>query len=234
MSCIADALTHVRQQILMAEQQFNRQPHSVQLLAVSKTHPPDAVIQAIQAGQLCFGENYVQEAVDKIQILRADHPQLEWHFIGALQSNKTRVVAEHFHWVHTLDSLKNAERLNQQRPANLPALQVCIQVNISAEPQKAGISVDDVPTLARAIQTLPRLQLRGLMAIPAPAPDFATQRQSFRQLREIFEQLQAQGMSLDTLSMGMTDDMQAAIAEGATLVRIGTAIFGARAKKIEA
>ncbi|ALG67791.1 YggS family pyridoxal phosphate-dependent enzyme [Beggiatoa leptomitoformis] len=233
MSSIADTLTHVRQQILMAERQFNRPANSVQLLAVSKMQPKTAIINAIKAGQTCFGENYVQEAVEKIQALRVDYPQVEWHFIGALQTNKTRVIATHFHWVHTLDNLKQAKRLSEQRPQILPPLQVCIQVNISAEPQKAGVSVADVPALALAIQTLPNIKLRGLMAIPAPAADFTTQCQPFHLLNEMLQQLQAQGLSLDTLSMGMTDDMQAAIAQGATIVRIGTAIFGARSAKTE-
>ncbi len=225
---ISDALTTIKQRIALTAQQFARSPQSVQLLAVSKTRPATDIITAFNSGQISFGENYLQEAVAKIEALR-DYP-LEWHFIGPLQSNKTGLIAEHFDWVQSLDNLKHAQRLNAQRPNDLPPLNVCIQVNISKESQKAGVQLTDLPTLAQSIVTLPRLRLRGLMALPAPNNDFEQQRIPFRFLRIAYQQLQESGLALDTLSMGMTNDMAAAIAEGATLVRIGTGIFGERVK----
>jgi pyridoxal phosphate enzyme (YggS family) len=212
--------------IRAAESRHGRPAGAVSLLAVSKTHPSQAIRAAAAAGQRLFGENYLQEALAKMAEL-ADL-DLEWHFIGPLQSNKTRPVAEHFAWVHSVDRLKLAERLSAQRPAGLPPLNVCLQVNISAEASKSGCSLDELPTLARAVAALPGLRLRGLMAIPAPAEGLEQARAPFRRLREALEALNAEGLALDTLSMGMSDDLEAAIAEGATLVRVGSAIFGAR------
>jgi pyridoxal phosphate enzyme (YggS family) len=188
------------------------------------------VIEAAGAGQTAFGENYLQEAVDKQQAVRALRPdlQLDWHFIGPIQSNKTRPVAEHFDWVHTIDREKIARRLSEQRPTNLPALNICLQVNVSGEASKSGVSPEDLPALAQVVATLPNLRLRGLMAIPEPAADFESQRKPFALLRTLQQQLAAIGIITDTLSMGMSTDMAAAIAEGATIVRIGTAIFGKR------
>lgn len=226
MSAIATNLQAVRQRILKAAQQFNRNPESIRLLAVSKTWPAAIIHEAAEAGQSAFGENYVQEALGKIALLR-EH-LLEWHFIGPLQSNKTRPVAEHFAWVHSIDRLKIAERLSAQRPVNLPPLQVCIEVNVSGEGSKSGCTPEEAVHLCQAVAALPQLQLRGLMAIPAPTEDFTQQRLAFRKLRNIFEQLRGEGMPIDTLSMGMSHDLEAAIAEGSTLVRIGTAIFGSR------
>ena len=201
---------------------------SVTLLAVSKTFSATAVREAHAAGQLRFGENYVQEALTKMEQLGDLRSALEWHLIGPLQSNKTRVVAESFDWVHSVDRLKIAARLSEQRPAALPPLQVCIQVNISGETSKSGAAPAEVLALAKAVSQLPRLRLRGLMAVPEPAPDFETQRLPHRALAELFGQLCAQGLALDTLSMGMSADLEAAICEGATMVRVGTAIFGNR------
>jgi len=195
---------------------------------VSKRFPPDAVREAAAAGQRCFGENQIQEGVDKIVALRAFSEALEWHLVGPLQSNKTRLAAEHFDWVHSVDRLKIAERLAEQRPAHLPPLQVCVQVNISGEATKSGVAPSDAPALASAILKLPRLRLRGLMAIPEPADGFEAQREPHRALRRVFESIREQGIELDTLSIGMSDDLEAAIAEGSTLVRVGTAIFGTR------
>lgn len=205
-----------------------RAPDSVRLLAVSKTFPAEAVAAAHAAGQSAFGENYVQEGVAKAQALA--HLPLEWHYIGPIQSNKTRPIAEHFAWVHGIERLKIAERLSDQRPAHLPDLQVCIQVNISGESSKSGLESAALLTLARAVAALPRLKLRGLMTIPQPAQGLDAQRAPFRELRLLLEQLNAQGLDCDTLSMGMSADMEAAILEGSTLVRIGTAIFGQRDK----
>lgn len=224
---IAQALHQIHQQIHRAALRFQREPAAIHLLAVSKTRPVTDILSAYQAGQRDFGENYLQEALPKIQALQ-DYPALVWHFIGALQSNKTRAVAENFAWLHSLDDLNHARRLNRQRPEHLPALNVCIQVNVSAEPQKAGISLEALPNFAAALVELPRLRLRGLMTLPAPAEDFAAQSVPLRTLHQAFQQLQAQGFALDTLSMGMTDDLEAAIAEGSTLLRVGTGIFGAR------
>ncbi|WP_454711286.1 YggS family pyridoxal phosphate-dependent enzyme [Cupriavidus nantongensis] len=228
MSVIAANLQAVRQGIAAAAQQAGRQPADIALLAVSKTVSPDRIRAAYAAGQLAFGENYVQEGIDKIAALADLRGRLQWHFIGPLQSNKTRPVAEHFDWVHTIDRLRIAERLSAQRPAGMAALQVCIQVNISGEASKSGVAPAEVPALAHAVAALPRLQLRGLMAIPEPEQDPAAQRRPFAALRAMLQALRADGLALDTLSMGMSGDMEAAIAEGATMVRIGTAIFGAR------
>ena len=198
------------------------------LPAVSKTFPAEAVREAHAAGQQAFGENYVQEALAKIEALADLREQLQWHLIGPLQSNKTRAVAEAFDWVHSVDRLKVAQRLSEQRPPALPPLQVCLQVNISSEASKSGFMPDDVVAAARAVAALPRLQLRGLMAIPEPAADFQAQRLPHRALRALLAGLNAQGLQLDTLSMGMSADLEAAVAEGASLVRVGTAIFGQR------
>lgn len=205
-----------------------RDPASVRLLAVSKTFEARAVAQAHAAGQTAFGENYVQEGVEKIAAL-ADLP-LEWHYIGPIQSNKTRPIAEHFAWVHTIDRLKIAERLSAQRPAHLPDLQVCLQLNLSGESSKSGLESAALLLLAQQVARLPRLKLRGLMAIPAPATLLEAQRAAFRELRLLLQQLNAAGLGCDTLSMGMSADLEAAILEGATIVRIGSAIFGTRTK----
>lgn len=188
------------------------------------------MLEAVQAGQLAFGENYLQEALDKIAAMPALAPQapLQWHFIGPIQSNKTRPIAEHFDWVHSVDRLKIAQRLSEQRPAELGALNICLQVNISDEDSKSGLSPAQLPEVAAAVAQLPRLRLRGLMAIPAPTTDVAQQRAAFAAVRGLYQQLQASGLALDTLSMGMSADLDAAVAEGATIVRIGSAIFGAR------
>jgi pyridoxal phosphate enzyme (YggS family) len=229
MSVIAANLQAVHRGIAAAAQQAGRTPADVALLAVSKTVAPGIVREAFEAGQRDFGENYVQEGVEKIVALADLRSQVAWHFIGPLQSNKTRLVAEHFDWVHAVDRLKIAQRLSEQRPAGLAPLQVCIQVNISGEASKSGVAPEEVPNLARAVAVLPGLRLRGLMAIPEPASDPAAQRRPFAAMRALLQSLRAAGLPLDTLSMGMSGDMDAAIAEGATIVRIGTAIFGARA-----
>jgi len=201
----------------------------VALLAVSKTQPADAIRCAHAAGQRAFGEKYVQEALAKIAQLADLRQQIEWHLIGPLQGNKTRVVAEAFDWVHSIDRLRIAQRLSEQRPAGAAPLQVCLQVNISGEASKSGLAPADVADVAHAVAALPRLRLRGLMAIPEPDGDLESQRRPHRALRELFESLQARGLALDTLSMGMSADLEAAVLEGATMVRIGTAVFGARA-----
>lgn len=203
-------------------------PETVHLLAVSKLHPADAVREAHAAGLRAFGENYVQEGLDKIAALVDLRPVLAWHLIGPLQSNKTRAVAEAFDWVHSVDRLKIAQRLSEQRPDGLPPLNVCLQVNISGEDSKSGVAPADVPALAHAVAALPRLRLRGLMSIPEPETELEAQRRPHRALRVLFDQLNAEGLALDTLSMGMSADLEAAVLEGATLVRIGTAIFGER------
>ena len=229
MTTISANLQAVLARIDAAARQSGRDPQDVVLLAVSKTWPAECVRDALAAGQRAFGENYVQEGVDKVAALNdARALGLQWHFIGPLQSNKTRLVAEHFDWVHSIDRLKIAERLAEQRPLSLPPLSVCLQVNVSGEATKSGVSLAEAPALARAIAGLPRLKLRGLMAIPEPLDDFAAQRLPFRRLHELYEQLRADGLALDTLSMGMSHDLEAAIAEGATMVRVGTAIFGER------
>jgi hypothetical protein len=202
---------------------------SVTLLAVSKTFGAAAVRAAHAAGQRAFGENYVQEALEKIEALADLHPSIEWHLIGPLQSNKTRDVATRFDWVHTVDRLKVAERLSAQRPASMPSMQLCLQVNVSGEASKSGVVPAELPALARAVSALPNLRLRGLMSIPEPVTDPAAQRAPHRQLRQLFEALRREGLPLDTLSMGMSADLEAAIAEGASIVRVGTAIFGERA-----
>ena len=226
MSAIADNLQAVQARISNAAAAVGRSPESVRLLAVSKTWPLACVLDAAEAGQRAFGENYVQEGIDKIAAVSGRN--LEWHFIGPLQSNKTKPVAEHFDWVHSIDRLKIAERLSAQRPAYLAPLQVCVQINVSGEASKSGCAPDEALTLCRAVAALPGLQLRGLMAIPEPTDDLQAQRIPFRKLRELREQICAAGLPLDTLSMGMSHDLEAAVAEGATIVRIGTAIFGER------
>ena len=226
MSAIADNLQAVQARISNAAAAVGRSPESVRLLAVSKTWPLACVLDAAEAGQRAFGENYVQEGIDKIAAVSGRN--LEWHFIGPLQSNKTKPVAEHFDWVHSIDRLKIAERLSAQRPAYLAPLQVCVQINVSGEASKSGCAPDEALALCRAVAALPGLQLRGLMAIPEPTGDLQAQRIPFRKLRELREQICAAGLPLDTLSMGMSHDLEAAVAEGATIVRIGTAIFGER------
>ena len=221
-------LVAVQQRIALAAQLASRDPRSVTLLAVSKTFPAEDVRAAHAAGQHAFGENYVQEALTKIETLADLRASLEWHFIGPLQSNKTRPVAENFDWVHSVDRLKIAQRLAEQRPAHLPPLNVCLQVNVSGEASKAGVSPAEAAEVAHAIAALPQLRLRGLMSIPEPAETIDAQRVPHRQMRELFEQLRADGLELDTLSMGMSSDLEAAVLEGATIVRVGTAIFGAR------
>jgi pyridoxal phosphate enzyme (YggS family) len=226
MTTISANLQAVRQRIGAACAAAGRDAAEVKLLAVSKTWPAGRVREAAAAGQRAFGESYVQEAVPKIAAL-ADLA-LEWHFIGPLQSNKTRLVAENFSWVHSVERLKIAERLAEQRPADLPPLQVCVQVNVSGEASKSGCAPAEAAALCRAVAALPHLQLRGLMAIPEPTPDLALARSRFALLRELREGLAQDGLTLDTLSMGMSDDLEAAIMEGATFVRVGTAIFGER------
>lgn len=223
---IAERIKEVRNQIKQATQAAQRQPHSVQLLAVSKTKPAADVAAAHAAGQVDFGENYVQEGVQKITQLQ--HLPLTWHFIGPIQSNKSRLVAEHFAWVHTIDRDKIAQRLNDQRPAELPPLQVLIQVNTSGEASKSGVSGEEIFALAELISTLPNLTLRGLMSIPENVDDHASQLAAFQPLAELQQRLVQRYPSVDTLSMGMSGDMDAAIESGSTMVRIGTAIFGHR------
>ena len=228
MATIAENLQEVRRRISAACALARRPVESVTLLAVAKTFPVEAVRAAFDAGERSFGENYVQEAFDKITALTDLRSHLQWHLIGPLQSNKTRAVAESFDWVHTVDRLKVAQRLSEQRPAGLPPLQLCLQVNISGESSKSGLATDEVLDVARTVAALPRVRLRGLMAVPAPASDPAEQRLPHARLRELLARLQRDGLDVDTLSMGMTVDLEAAIAEGATIVRVGTAIFGAR------
>ncbi|SAL53765.1 alanine racemase domain-containing protein [Caballeronia sordidicola] len=227
-SHIARHLDEVRQRIAKAAAAASRDPSSVALLAVSKTFPADDVRAAFKAGQRAFGENYVQESVAKIAELADLRGEIQWHFIGPLQSNKTKVVAENFDWVHSVDRLKIAERLSAQRAAGMPALNVCLQVNVSGEESKSGVTPGDALALAHAIAALPNLKLRGLMAIPEAAGSLDEQRMPHRRLRELMDSLRADGLELDTLSMGMSADIEAAILEGATMVRVGTAIFGAR------
>lgn len=230
MTMIADNLHAVRAHIAHACAAAGRPVGSVQLLAVSKTFGPDAVQQAFEAGQYAFGENYIQEAVEKIAALQA--LPIEWHCIGPIQSNKTRLVAEHFQWAHTVDRLKIAQRLSEQRPVHLPPLQVCVQVNVDGGPNKSGVLPADALALAHAVAQLPRLQLRGLMCIPEPAPDFVAACAVFERARGLFDALNAKGLGLDTLSMGMSADLDAAVASGSTLVRIGTALFGGRQRQV--
>lgn len=226
MTVIASNLQAVSRIIAQAALAAQRRAEEIALLAVSKTFPAAAVREASRAGQRAFGESYVQEALDKIGELR--DLALEWHFIGPIQSNKTRAIAENFAWAHSVDRLKIAERLSAQRPQHLPPLNVCIQVNVSGEDSKSGVAPGEVLGLAQAVARLPHLRLRGLMAIPAPADDMGGQRKPFAQLRELMAQLNAHGLNLDTLSMGMSHDLEAAVLEGATIVRVGTAIFGER------
>jgi len=226
MATIENNLQAVKKRIASACAGAGRRAGDVLLVAVSKTFPPEAVREAARAGQRDFGENYVQEALAKIESL-AD-PALVWHFIGPIQSNKTRAIAEVFQWAHSVDREKVAVRLSEARPAHLPALQVCIQVNVSGEQTKSGVAPDALGALAKAVCALPRLKLRGLMAIPEPTTDAAVARQRFRLLRELRDELNRDGLALDSLSMGMSADLEAAIAEGATMVRVGTAIFGER------
>lgn len=230
MSIIAANLQAVEATIQTACRSAGRDRNEVRLLAVSKTFPAQAVVEAMAAGQRAFGENYLQEALDKMQEvarLQPDTP-IAWHFIGPIQSNKTRPIAAHFDWVHTVERLKIAQRLSEQRPAQLGALDICLQVNISGEASKSGASAAELPELARQVAALPNLRLRGLMAIPEASNEPAQQRAAFARLRGLFDDLRAGGLALDTLSMGMSGDLPAAIAEGATIVRIGSAIFGAR------
>ena len=228
MASIAAKLQQVQERIALACAAAQRPVQSVTLLAVSKTFDAEAVREAWAAGQRAFGENYVQEALAKIEALSDLRSTIEWHLIGPLQSNKTREVAAAFDWVHGIDRQKIAERLSAQRPSGLPPLQVCLQVNVSSEASKSGVAPAALPALAHAVAALPNLRLRGLMSIPEPAADVAAQRAPHRMLRELFDALRSQGLALDTLSMGMSADLEAAIAEGATIVRVGTAIFGAR------
>ena len=228
MGSIGSNLQEVKRRITAATAAAGRAANSVTLLAVSKTKPESAVREAHAAGQRAFGENYVQEGLAKIEALADLRAQLEWHLVGPVQSNKTRAVAEAFDWVHSVDRLKVAERLSAQRPPGLPPLNVCLQLNISSEASKAGLTPAELPTVAAAVALLPGLRLRGLMAIPEPSADLAAQRAPHRALRELLDLLRAQGLALDTLSMGMSDDLEAAVAEGATVVRVGSAVFGAR------
>lgn len=223
MSTIEEKIAKVRARIREAAQGVGRDPAGIGLLAVSKTQPAEAIRAAYACGQCDFGENYLQEALGKQQAL-SDLP-LCWHFIGPIQSNKTKAIAEHFAWVHSVDRLKIAQRLSEQRPAGLPALNICLQVNVSGEASKSGCAPEELPALAAAVAALPHLRLRGLMAIPEPTDDPAEQRAAFARLRELQARLPYE---LDTLSMGMSHDLESAIAEGATWVRIGTALFGAR------
>ena len=232
MSTIAENIANVRERIRRAAEAAGRPPEAITLLAVSKTRPASAIRDAWAAGLKDIGENYLQEALDKMAEL-SDLP-LHWHFIGPIQSNKTRPIAEHFDWVHSVDRLKIAQRLSDQRPEHLPPLNVCLQVNISAEDSKSGVSLAELPELAAAVAALPRIRLRGLMAIPDPDQPESELRLSFRKLAGTLKNLKQDHPDagpLDTLSMGMSDDLELAIAEGATWVRVGTALFGARAKK---
>jgi len=235
---IAQHLDTVRQRIANAAQTAGRDPNSVQLLAVSKAHPAQDLLEAIEAGQTCFGESYLQEALDKMATVDAQSNQpCEWHFIGPCQSNKTSAMAQHFDWVHSVDRLKIAQRLSDQRPnhenSSNQALNICIQVNTSGEQTKSGLAPEQVETLAASIQTLPGLKLRGLMTIPAASNDIEQQRIPFRLLKQLLDELNTKGYGLDTLSMGMSNDLEAAIMEGATIIRVGTALFGPRNKPVQ-
>src|SRR5471032_1246654 len=234
MSTIDQNLQAIAATIVAAAAEARRAPDAVRLLAVSKTFGPEVVLEAMRAGQRAFGENYLQEALDKIAavaVAAATDPvdtPVEWHFIGPIQSNKTRPIAEHFDWVHTVEREKIAQRLSEQRPAGMAPLQICLQVNISGEASKSGVAPAELAELAHKVAALPNLTLRGLMAIPEPAVAFETQRAAFARLRVLYERLRADGLALDTLSMGMSADLRAAVAEGATIVRVGSAIFGIR------
>lgn len=231
MSQISRNIDFIQQRIVKAANAVKRDPKQIHLLAVSKTKPVEAIEQAFSCGITDFGENYLQEALQKQALLNS--LPLNWHFIGPIQSNKTKDIAENFQWVHSIDRLKVAERLNQQRPTKLPPLQVCVQVNISGEQSKSGCNPEQLLSLVEAIIKLSNLQLRGLMAIPEPTDDIAVQRAAFASLRQLKENISQQlNISMDTLSMGMSHDLEAAIAEGATIVRIGTAIFGERNYKV--
>ncbi len=229
MASVSCNLQRVRDRIATACCAAQRPAQTLTLLAVGKTQAASALREAFDAGQRAFGENYVQEALDKIEALADLRTQIVWHLIGPLQSNKTRGVAEAFDWVHTVDRLKIAQRLSEQRPLHLAPLQLCLQVNLSGQASKSGVNPAEVLPLAQAVAALPRLRLRGLMSIPEPAGDFSAQRAPHRELRELLDRLNSNGLVLDTLSMGMSADLEAAIAEGATVVRVGTAIFGSRA-----
>ena len=226
MTAILSNLQAVQQNIIEAAHQAKRESTSIMLLAVSKTFSAEAVREAYAAGQHAFGENYVQEALDKIAALQG--LAIDWHFIGPIQSNKTKLLAEHFAWVHGVERFKIAQRLSAQRPEHLPPLNICLQVNVSGEASKSGVAPEAVLDLAKQVAVLPGLKLRGLMAIPAPAVEETAQRKPFSQLRELAQELKENGIPLDTLSMGMSHDFAAAIREGATIIRIGTAIFGTR------
>lgn len=228
MTTISKALQAVQTRILRAATQCGRAPDSIHLIAVSKKVQAETLRSAFEAGQRAFGESYVQEALPKIAALK--DLAITWHFIGPLQSNKTKLVAENFAWVHSVERIKVAQRLSEQRPAHLPSLNLCLQVNVSGEASKAGVTPAEIHALAQAVSTLPKVKLRGLMAIPEPTQDLAQQHTQLRLLRNLRDQLNAQGFNLDTLSMGMSDDLEAAIAEGATQLRVGSAIFGARIK----
>ena len=239
MAAIRDNLQAVSERIARAAAAAGRSADSVRLLAVSKTHPPALLEEAFRAGQTAFGENYVQEALEKMEALtrlvgvqRAS--DVEWHLVGPLQSNKSRLAAERFHWVHSLSSTKVARRLSDQRSADCAPLNVLIQVNCSGEVSKSGVAPGEARALAQAVAQMARLKLRGLMAIPEPSREVAVQRARFRVVRGLYERLRADGLALDTLSLGMSDDLEAAIAEGSTLVRVGTAIFGARGRERDA
>lgn len=230
MTMIQTQLQTVRDRVTAACLAAGRAPDAVSLLAVSKTFDAQAVVDAYAAGQTAFGENYIQEAVQKITVLR--HLPLQWHCIGPIQSNKTRMVAEYFDWVHTVDRFKIAQRLSEQRPAGLPPLQVCIQVNVDGGDTKSGVLPHEALVLAQQVAALPQLRLRGVMSIPEPAPDFVAACAVFARVKLVFDALNAEGLALDTLSMGMSADMEAAIHAGSTLVRVGTAIFGGRPRPV--
>ena len=232
MTTIAGNLQGLQERLATACAAAGRDVKAVTLLAVSKTFGPQAVLDAVAAGQRAFGENYIQEGVEKVLALRALRPDLalEWHCIGPVQSNKTRLVATHFDWVQSVDRLKIAERLSEQRPEGLSPLQVCLQVNVDGGANKSGVTPDALAALAHAVAGLPGLRLRGLMCIPEPAPDFDSQRALFLRARGLFDELNAGGLKLDTLSLGMSDDLDAAVAAGSTMVRVGRAIFGSRPK----
>lgn len=229
MSRIAHNLANITERMRLAASQCGRNCDEIQLLAVSKSHSVDEIRAAYAAGITCFGESYLQEAVPKMSALK--NLPLEWHFIGPIQSNKTRAIAEHFNWVHSVDRLKIATRLNEQRPVNMPALNICIQVNISVEASKSGILKDAVRDFARQLIDLPRLKLRGLMAIPERTDNVQQTRDMFAQMHDMLNDLNRSGFQLDTLSMGMSDDLEAAIMEGATIIRVGTGLFGPRTVK---
>lgn len=230
MNLLPDSLKSVQERLQIAAKLANRSEKDIKLLAVSKTKPISDIELVYQAGQHNFGENYLQEAIEKI--VKLQHlTDIEWHFIGAIQSNKTKAIAEHFDWVHSVDRLKIAKRLSEQRSPDQAPLNICLQVNISNEENKAGISLKEIPDLAKEVSHLKNIRLRGLMAIPLKTSNESEQRFFFKQLKTCLDELNAQGMKLDTLSMGMSNDMEAAIAEGATMIRVGTAIFGSREPK---